>query len=239
MQDTASLVQLLRKMAHDMRVPLNTIISTGDMLAEGVYDPLTAKQAKAITRLQRNNVRLLAILDDFIAYVKADAGEMVLANKVFDPRATIDDCLNQVRPDAEEKGLKVRLTLSENMPAMMMGDESAVKRIVLALLWNAVSHTASGEVHIQSEWTPESEWKPEKVWSITVEDTGSGISDVDRPYIFEPFWRGEARPQVPTAAAGLGLPLALAIAKVMGGDVTLKATSIRGSTFSVILPLKA
>ena len=91
MQDTTSLIQLLRKMAHDMRVPLNTIISTGDMLAEGVYDPLTAKQAKAITRLQRNNVRLLAILDDFIAYVKADAGEMVLANKVFDPRTTLDD----------------------------------------------------------------------------------------------------------------------------------------------------
>lgn len=233
MQDTTSLVQLLRKMAHDMRVPLNTIISTGDMLAEGVYDPLTAKQSKAITRLQRNNLRLLAILDDFIAYVKADAGEMVLASKVFDPRATIDDCLNQVRPDAEEKGLKVRLTLSESMPAMVMGDESAVKRIVLALLWNAVSHTSSGEVHLQSEWTPE------KVWNITVEDTGSGISDVDRPYIFEPFWRGEARPQVPTAAAGLGLPLALAFAKVMGGDVTLKATSMRGSTFSVTLPIKA
>src|SRR5690606_24967618 len=153
------------------RVPLNTIISTGDMLAEGVYDPLTPKQAKAITRLQRNNVRLLAILDDFIAYVKADAGEMVLASKVFDPRATIDNCLNQVRPDAEEKGLKVRLALSENMPAMVMGDVSAIKRIVLALLWNAISHTSSGEVHLQSEWTPE------KVWNITVEDTGSGISD--------------------------------------------------------------
>lgn len=233
MQDTASLIQLLRKMAHDMRVPLNTIISTGDMLVEGVYDPLTPKQSKAMTRLQRNNVRLLAILDDFIAYVKADAGEMVLANKIFDPRAIIDDCVNDVRPTAEEKGLKLRLTTSETLPAMFMGDESAVKRIVLALVWNALAHTASGEIHIQSEWSSE------KVWSITVEDTGSGISDVDRPYIFEPFWRGEARPQLPIAAAGLGLPLALAFAKVMGGDLTLKATSMRGSTFCVTLPIKA
>lgn len=233
MQDTTSLIQLLRKMAHDMRVPLNTIISTGDMLVEGVYDPLTPKQSKAMTRLQRNNVRLLAILDDFIAYVKADAGEMVLANKIFDPRVCIDECVNDVRPTAEEKGLKLRLTTSTTLPSMFMGDESAVKRIVLALVWNALAHTSSGEIHIQSEWSSE------KVWSITVEDTGSGISDVDRPYIFEPFWRGEARPQLPIAAAGLGLPLALAFAKVMGGDLTLKATSMRGSTFCVTLPIKA
>lgn len=231
--NTASFVQLLRKMAHDMRVPLNTLISTGDMLAQGLYDPLTPKQTKAVTRLQRNNVRLLAILDDFITYIKADAGEMALSSKIFDPRSCLEECRAPVNEVVQEKGLTLRITTAETMPSMLMGDESAVKRIVVALLWNALGHTTRGEIHILSEWTPDNRW------SITVQDTGSGISDLDRPYLFEPFWRGEARPQLPTAAAGLGLPMSLAIAKVMGGDLTLKSTSSKGSTFRVTLPLKA
>ena len=73
MPESALFIQLLRKMAHDMRVPLNTIISTSDMLLQGTYDPLTARQEKAVVRVQRNNHRLLAILDDFMTYIKADA----------------------------------------------------------------------------------------------------------------------------------------------------------------------
>ncbi len=96
MLETDILISLLRKLGHDMRVPLNTIMSTGDMLAEGIYDPLTPKQARAITRLQRNNYRLLAILDDFITYVKAESGEIMVNPKPFDPRQMLGEWGNQV-----------------------------------------------------------------------------------------------------------------------------------------------
>ena len=81
LQKPLDYLQLLRKMGHDMRVPLNTLISTGDMLVDGVYDPLTSKQAKAALRMQRNNRRLLAMLDDFMTYVKAYAGDLALYEK--------------------------------------------------------------------------------------------------------------------------------------------------------------
>jgi signal transduction histidine kinase len=232
MTDMVVFMQLLRKMAHDLRVPLNTVISTGDMLAGGMYDSLTVKQTKAVTRLQRNNHRILAILDDFMAYMKAYSGELDLICKPFDPRKLLQECVDQVQAVAEEKGVILSLTTSEIVPVSLVGDEKALSRIALALLWNAVSYTSQGEIQIISEWTAQQEWL------ISVHDNGAGISDGDRPYIFDPFWRGEDRPQVPTAGAGLGLPLSLALTRLMQGDLILKETSTRGSTFCVRLPLE-
>lgn len=212
-----------------MRVPLNTLISTSDMLLQGVYDPLTAKQDKAVVRLQRNNRRLLAILDDFVTYVRADAGDMVLSPKPFDPRVQLEAWCDPIRPVADEKGLAIRLSISENVPTQLNGDEAVIKRIVQVLLWNAVSFTQVGEIHVTSDWTENQQWL------ISVQDSGSGISDDDLPHIFEPFWRGEERPQMPTAGAGLGLPLALALAKSMGGQLFLKESTEQGSNFCVQL----
>jgi two-component system, sensor histidine kinase len=231
MSETAEFIQLLRKMGHDMRVPLNTLISTSDMLAGGMYDALTPKQTKAVVRLQRNNHRLLAMLDDFVTYVRADKGDAVLTPKVFDPRVRLEDWCNRVRPAAEEKNLTLQLTTSEVLPSALTGDEVALSRIVLALLWNAVAFTAQGAIHVTSEW------KSDLEWIISIQDSGAGISDGDLLHIFEPFWRGAERPQMPTAGAGLGLPMSLALAKMMGGNLFLKETGSTGSTFCIQLPM--
>lgn len=231
MSETSAFLQLLRKMGHDMRVPLNTLISTSDMLVAGIYDPLTPKQSKAAVRLQRNSHRLLAMLDDFVTYMKADAGELLFNVQPFDPCVQLQTWCDQVRPTAEEKGLTLHLTTAEDVPATLTGDETAVSRIVLALLWNAVSFTLKGEIRVTSGWTANQEWL------ITIEDSGPGITADELPHIYEPFWRGAERPIVPTAGAGLGLPLAAALAKAMQGQFDLKQTSPQGSTFCVQLPL--
>jgi signal transduction histidine kinase len=228
--ETSAIIQLLRKMGHDMRVPLNTLISTSDMLVQGVYDPLTPKQAKAASRLQRSSYRLLAILDDFVTYVKAETGDLTLTPKPFDPRVQLETWCGTVRPAAEEKGLTLHVTTSEDVPEAVNGDEAMLKRVVEALVWNAVSFTVTGEVRVSSDWAASGEWR------ISVQDSGPGIPESDLPHIFEPFWRGEERPQVPTAGAGLGLPVARALARLMGGNVSLKETGSGGSRFYVEIP---
>ncbi|HEX2905732.1 MAG TPA: HAMP domain-containing sensor histidine kinase [Phototrophicaceae bacterium] len=232
MPESSEIILLLRKMGHDMRVPLNTLISTSDMLVEGLYDPLTSKQARAAIRLQRNSRRLLAILDDFVTYIKADAGELNLTLKSFAPRAALTAWCGEVRAAAEAKGLVFQVTTAETVPASLVGDEAILSRIVQALLWNAVAYTAQGQIGITSDWTPGGEWL------ISVQDSGSGISDENKSHIFEPFWRGDERPQIPTAGAGLGLPLALALATLIKGQLVLKETSVQGSHFCVQIPLE-
>ena len=137
--ETLEYVQLLRKMGHDMRVPLNTLISTTDMLVDGAYDSLTPKQEKAALRLQRNNRRLLAILDDFLTYIKAQTGDLLLTPKSFDPREQLNAWCAPIRKITEEKGIVFNLSISERVPATITGDQTALKRILQALLWNSVA----------------------------------------------------------------------------------------------------
>ncbi|MCK6578770.1 MAG: HAMP domain-containing histidine kinase [Anaerolineae bacterium] len=226
-----ALVGMLRQMGHDMRVPLNTILSTADMLHEGMYDPLTPRQKKAVDRLQRNSQRLLAMLDDFLTTIKANAGDLTLKPERFDPRALVEAAAEKVRPFAADKGLTLRASTGAAVPARLLGDEKAITRALLALLWNAVAYTAAGEVALLAEWTADA------AWTVAIRDTGRGITEDERPHLFEPFWRGEERPQIPTASAGLGLPLARALCEAMGGRLMLETTSAEGSTFRLYLPL--
>lgn len=213
-----------------MRVPLNTLILTSDMLVQGAYDPLTSRQEKAAVRLQRNSYRLLAMLDDFVTYVKAEAGELDVNIQPFNLVEQLDKWCAPVRHRTEENGLALHIEVAPAVPATLSGDEGLLKRIVQALLWNAVSFTTQGHIRVTADET-------DSKLTICVADSGDGIPADDLPHIFEPFWRGEGRPQVPTAGAGLGLPLARALARIMNGDVLLKETSERGSRFCLELPM--
>lgn len=232
MSDLADLVQLLRKMGHDMRVPLNTMTSTSDMLAGGMYDPLTPKQARAVTRLQRNTYRLLAILNDSLTYIRADASDITPTHQPFHAHERLHEWTQEFKTLAEEKHLSFGLHIAESVPDTLVGDETLVARIVHALLWNALSFTSQGSFNLSSDWTIEQGWR------LLIKDTGAGIPESDIPHIFEPFWRGEERPQTQTAGAGLGLPLARSLARMMGGDVTLQQTGHEGSLFCVMFPFQ-
>jgi signal transduction histidine kinase len=226
-------IRLMRQMSHDMRVPLTALISTGDLFAEGSYGELTPKQTRANERIRRCSRRLLAILDDMMTYVKAEAGEFPLTTKPFDPRAILDRVSNQVQPTVKEKDLQFSVLTSAAVPTMLLGDEAVVTRIVAALVWNAVSFTVKGDVRVETDWISDG------TWLVTVRDSGSGISPESATHIFEPFWRGDERPQVPTSGCGLGLAMALALVKLMRGTLTLKETNATGSTFALSLPLAA
>ncbi len=228
---TSDFIHLLRKFGHDMRVPLNTLISTSDMLVQGAYDALTPKQEKAATRLQRNSYRLLAILDDFVTYIKASEGELDISLKSFDIKEKLESWATPMKPILDSKNISLIIETTESAP-MIVSDENLLKRIIQALLWNATSFTESGEIWVSAEYFPDSKWL------IHIKDTGTGIPSQDLPHLFEPFWRGEARPQVPTAGAGLGLPLARVLAQVLKGEVKLEKTSSSGTHFCVELAVQ-
>jgi signal transduction histidine kinase len=230
--NTDTLIELLRKMGHDMRAPLGSIISTVDMMAEGVYDPLSPKQLRANERVRRNSRRVLAILDDFVTYAKADAEQIDLVAKSFNPRTSLSDWCRQIQSTCEEKGLVLHVTTKNCVPSHLIGDATVISRIVLPLLWNAVSFTSQGAIWIDSDWSDD------QGWTISVRDSGTGIPADHIPHIFEPFWRGEERPQVASAGAGLGLAVSMSLVQLMKGELILEQTGLQGSTFCVHIPLE-
>jgi signal transduction histidine kinase len=231
--DFTKLVQLMRQMAHDMRGPLGVLSVTADMFAQGGYGELNPKQERAAKRMQRASNRALALLDDFMIYIKAEAHQLPLDINAFDPQALLAGVRETVSPEAKAKGLTVRLTgSSESLPPALYGDATLIQRIVLALLWNAVVFSDQGEITLQSRWDSAS-----SAWTIEVSDEGSGIAPEHVPHIFEPLWRGPDCPQSPSSGYGMGLAMAQALTRMMDGQLTLEKTGPKGSVFCLHLPL--
>jgi signal transduction histidine kinase len=220
-------------MAHDMRGPLATLTGTSDMLAQGIYGGLTPQQARANERIQRNSYRLVALLDDLIAYVKAQSDQFPLNVALFEPRALLNTLREQTTPLATSKGLTLQWKVADDLPKVLVGDPSAIGRILLALLWNAIGYTDVGNIWVDSRWSHENQW------ITSVRDSGPGIALERSQDIFEPFYRGEQRPQMPSSGFGLGLAMASALAQLMRGQVILETSSPQGSTFCLQLPLPA
>lgn len=227
--DARRLTEQIRRFAHDMRTPLGSLISTVEMLSSGGYDPLTPKQARAVERAARVSQRTLTMLEDFVIYVKAQSADLSLHPTPFHPVVLLERALDKVRATAASKGLSLTLE-GAGTPLTLTGDTMLIPRVIEPLLWNAVAFTERGGVTVRSAWDG-------RVWEVGVEDTGIGISAEQQPHIFEAFWRGDARPQVPTAGAGLGLAVAQALTVLMLGTLTLERSDETGSTFLVRLPL--
>lgn len=226
------LVRLLRQMSHDMRSILGTLTTTSDMFAAGIYGELSPKQARAVARLQRGSYRLVTLLDDVMAYIKAEADQFPLFPVSFAPRKTLESVEQTTRPVVEAKGLTLNIEIAESVPETFVGDEKVIQRIILALVWNAIAFTEKGTVTLSSRW------ETDKGWVIQVTDQGPGISPDAEAHIFEPFWRGSEARDVPTSGFGLGLAMALALTKLMKGHLCLESSSAAGSTFYGDFPVE-
>jgi signal transduction histidine kinase len=180
--------------------------------------------------MERNSKRVLALLDDLLGYVKAEIGEYPLLVDDFDPRKLLDKIKGECQSLAEAKNLSVCLTTADAVPSTLRGDQTVIRRIILALAWNAISFTAQGKVEIASEWWSDG-------WVVTVSDTGPGIPPGAVPHLFESFWRGETMGTwVPTSGSGLGLAAAQAFARLMQATIWLKESSQEGTRIAFRFP---
>ncbi len=223
-------VDVLRKMNHDLRNPLNSLLATTDMLEEGVYESLTDQQLKAVQRVERSAKRVLTVLDYTVDYLKADSGGYPLATSEFDPRALVAGIKAECQPIADAQQIVVSTTTTDTVPRTIIGDESVLRQIILELVWNAISFSPPSTVEIISDWSHE--------WVVTVKDVGPGIPASARPGLFEPFRRGKVvGTHVPTSGSGLGLAMSEAFARLMQGRLVFEENGDKGSSFTLCLPL--
>lgn len=224
-----TLVTEIRQMgdniAHDLKSPLTRIrgiaeitLTTGDSLPE--------YQAMAASAIEECD-RLLDMINTMLMISKTKAGVDKPVRESIELSQLVRDACAIFGTMAEDKGLTLVCETAENRE--ILGDVRSIQRMLSNLLDNAIKYTASGggiRVLI-SECT-------ENSLSITVKDTGIGISTEDLPRIFERFYRCDrSRSQ---AGTGLGLSLARAIAQAHGGDIAVASRPGQGSTFTVTLP---
>jgi signal transduction histidine kinase len=175
---------------------------------------------------------LLALINDFLDLSRIESGRMELVNQPISPTKLVDKWKTQVGVLAEQKKLEFVIEIDPQLPPEILGDEDALSKIAVNLLSNAFKFTSQGQVSLNLA-------RQEETWSIEVTDTGIGIPPHAREYIFEEFRQVDGSSKRQFGGTGLGLAIVQKLARLMGGNVSLKSEMGKGSTFTVVLPLQA
>lgn len=224
--------EFLSTMSHELRTPLNAIEGFTSIMLSGMGVELSPRAEDMVKRVSSNSKRLLSLINDFLDLSRIESGRLELVATPLSPQELTNRWRQEIGVIAANKSLKFDVNIAPDMPAEVLGDEDALTKITTNLLSNAFKFTKAGGVTLDI--------RPEGIedWAIVVTDTGIGIPAHAREYIFDEFRQVDGSTTREFGGTGLGLSLVQKLARAMGGQVTLDSEVGKGSTFTVVLPLK-
>ena len=214
---------LIRNVTHELRTPLTAIGGNAELLLNDTEADSRMRHAQAV----RNAAgRMAGMINDLLVYFRLDSGKETPSVKPFKLCSVAETLKTEFGPLAEGKHLA--FTVRNQADEIVSGDKNRILSIGGNLLSNAVKFTPSGTVTLATEYKG-------GIFTLTVEDTGTGMTEEQQARIFKPFERlGNA---VTEDGFGLGLAIVSYTVKLLQGSVSVKSIPGKGSRFTVSLPL--
>jgi signal transduction histidine kinase len=224
--------RLLANVSHDIRTPIGSIIGYADLLQSGAFGELDAEQKNASLEILSSANQLLAFVNNLVGEAQIETGRMVVRENEFGLNEVFDPLESTLRFHAGKKGLTLTYILDPGLPEIMLGDAFWLRQIVMNLVNNAIKYTDAGTVSLRLARRDETQW------IIEVTDTGIGIAPEARQHIFEPFKQVDSAGSRRQGGSGLGLAIVRDLVGLMKGSLELQSEVGKGSTFTVVLPLR-
>ena len=219
--------RFLANMSHEIRTPMNGVIGMIDMLATSA---LSRAQEEMVSVTRDSARTLLAIIDDILDWSKIEAGKMTLENTAITIREMVSNTIELVAPLARGKNIEPAWRVFPEVPAVIIGDPTRLRQILLNLLTNAVKFTAHGQVIVRV--------RPDQGNLLfEVQDSGIGMTEEQQARLFKPFSQADASTTRRFGGTGLGLAISKRLVEIMNGRVGLESAPDRGSTFFFSIPL--
>ena len=219
------------RISHDIRTPIGAISNLTDFALEDVHDPEKLKDD--LRKIQVSNNFLLSLVNDVLDISKIDSGKIELHPEAAVYADFSSNILNMFEPLCASRNIRFVLGADPVVPVLRM-DPVRFNQIAMNLISNAVKYTPSGGTVIVRV---ESDRRSNGLCdcSLTVSDTGIGMSEVFQKTMFEPFTQEENNPQrdKTTLGSGLGLSLVKKIVDLMGGTIAVKSELGRGTEIKV------
>ena len=224
----------LANISHEIRTPLGAILGFASLTLEA--ENLTPDQRQAQETILRNGQQLLRLLDDILDISKVESEHLALEALPVAPAEVLGDVVGLLRAKAHEKGLRLRLDMGTDLPALVQGDPLRMRQILLNIVGNAIKFTVQGEVKVSARYFRDGEQA--HMLEVLVRDSGVGLTDEQARRLFRPFVQAEDCTARRYGGTGLGLFLSRKLARLMDGDVDLiESLPGKGSVFRIRMRL--
>ncbi len=218
-------------MSHDMRTPVNAIIGMAELMSGCLDDK--ARTSNYLEKIRFSARQLKSLIDDILNMSRMEQGKLALDNREIDLKACLTECLGTYFVQAEMQGKTLNVDMGIDN-AWVMGDPMRIVQVMNNLLSNAFKFTTRGDsVSVSVSLV---EGGDVSKYKIVVSDTGVGIAEDFLPHLFEPYIREMRFNARHVAGAGLGMPIAKSLVEQMNGEIWVKSTLGKGSTFTIVLP---
>lgn len=225
----------LAEMCHEIGTPLAAITGLSYILANVECSP---QRRRECAEMIGNSSKMLTDLMQRILDCSMNKGDLMgIERQCFNLAQMIEEVVDIVSLEIEQKGLKLYVHIGKRLPEKIIGDPLRLRQILLNLLTNAVKFTTAGYISLYVNEHINDDQKP--VLSITVADSGIGMSDEEVSKIFTRYAQANENIASTYGGTGLGLALSRDFARMMHGDITAKSWPGVGSRFVVTLPLEA
>ncbi|OCL13680.1 phytochrome-like protein [Glonium stellatum] len=250
LQDSRMKQLLLRNVSHEVRTPLNAIVNYLEMALES---PLDDSTRETLSLSHSASKSLVYVIDDLLHLTGSKKEPTSLIAEAFNIRTALHETCQPLRQRAIQKSISFEVVEHPNFPYFVRGDLQRLQQVVSSLVLNAFNFTSEGSitVHLNGEATTDNNC----LLKISVEDTGIGMSEKDLDDLFQEFeqvpdeeTREDKTPLASEQAIttgsdmplklGLGLALVARFIRNINGQIRVRSTKGRGSTFSLEIPLQ-
>ena len=224
--------EFLANMSHELRTPLNSSLILAKLLADNKPGTLNEEQVKFAQTIFGAGNDLLALINDILDLSKIEAGKVEVQPESLIIASLVETLSRGFEPLARERRLSFTYTVEPGAPERLETDPQRLGQILKNLLSNAFKFTQEGAVSLRVAAAPGGQV------TFAVQDSGIGIPSEQQEIIFEAFRQADGSTHRKYGGTGLGLSISRDLARLLGGDVTVKSEAGLGSLFTLRLPVQ-
>ena len=221
--------EFLANISHELRTPLHIIMGYSDMLFSSELD---VDQREMLTRIRSRSEHLAHLLSDLMTTAQLNTGKITLAVSTVKFPDLVARLLPMTEQLRQEKDVEMVWDCLASLPPLET-DALRLEQVLVKLITNAFKFTPKGQVAVRVCTLAEQE-----KMKVEVADSGIGIPAQEIPFIFDEFRQVDGSMSRTYGGMGLGLALVKKLVTLLRGEITVTSQEGKGSTFTVVLPLR-